>query len=69
MSVLGQHPNIVGTKLTCGGIGKAVRIAAEFKKEDFCALAGYSDWLVPVLSVGGAGCISGFANLCPQVCD
>jgi 4-hydroxy-2-oxoglutarate aldolase len=68
MSTLGQHPNIVGTKLTCGGIGKAVRIAGQFKQDEFCFLAGFTDWLLPALFVGGAGAISGFANLCPRVC-
>jgi 4-hydroxy-2-oxoglutarate aldolase len=68
MAALGKHKNIVGTKLTCGGIGKAVRIAGEFAPEDFCFLAGFTDWLFPALCVGGAGAISGFANLCPRVC-
>ncbi|PLB47626.1 dihydrodipicolinate synthetase family protein [Aspergillus steynii IBT 23096] len=34
----------------------------------FVALAGQSDWLVPCLSVGGAGCITGLANLFPKTC-
>ncbi|OAP57617.1 hypothetical protein AYL99_08355 [Fonsecaea erecta] len=68
MAKLGKHPNIVGTKLTCGGIAKLARIAADFGPEDFCALAGHSEWLLPALSVGGTGCISGFANLCPKAC-
>ncbi|KAL6399602.1 putative dihydrodipicolinate synthase [Ilyonectria robusta] len=66
MSTLGKHPNIVGTKLTCGGIAKTVRIAAEFRQEDFCALTGFTDWLLPGLHAGAAGSISGFANLCPR---
>ncbi|EWZ46542.1 hypothetical protein FOCG_11544 [Fusarium oxysporum f. sp. radicis-lycopersici 26381] len=65
---LGQHPNIVGVKLTCGGIAKVARIAAQFKSEDFFALAGQSDWLVPALSVGGTGTITGVANLYPKTC-
>ncbi|KAH8885269.1 aldolase [Thozetella sp. PMI_491] len=68
MTVLGKHSNIVGTKLTCGGVGKTVRIAAEFKPEEFCALTGFTDWLVPGLSAGASGSISGFANLCPKTC-
>ncbi|KAF4465323.1 dihydrodipicolinate synthase [Fusarium albosuccineum] len=65
---LGQHPNIVGVKLTCGGIAKVARVAAQYKSEDFAALAGQSDWLVPALSVGGVGVITGVANLYPKVC-
>lgn len=64
---LGQHPNIVGVKLTCGGIAKVARVAAQFKPEEFCALAGQSDWLVPALSVGSTGVITGVANLYPKV--
>lgn len=68
LEVLGQHPNIVGVKLTCGGIAKVARIRASFMPEKFCALAGQSDWLVPALAVGGVGVITGVANLFPKVC-
>lgn len=44
------------------------RIAASFKASQFSALAGQSDWLVPALSVGGTGCITGVANLYPKTC-
>lgn len=74
IDVLGSHPNIVGVKLTCGGIAKVERAAATFGSYDpantsqsFRALAGQSDWLVPALSAGGAGCITGLANLYPKV--
>jgi dihydrodipicolinate synthase/N-acetylneuraminate lyase len=74
LSVLGKHPNIVAVKLTCGGIAKVERVAAEFgsfwskgKGEEFRALAGQSDWLVPALAAGGTGCITGLANLYPKV--
>ncbi|KAI5468063.1 hypothetical protein BGZ63DRAFT_345710 [Mariannaea sp. PMI_226] len=65
---LGQHPNIVGVKLTCGGIAKVARVRAQYKPEDFAALAGQSDWLVPALSVGSTGVITGVANLYPKAC-
>jgi dihydrodipicolinate synthase/N-acetylneuraminate lyase len=68
LDVLGQHANIVAVKLTCGGIAKVARIAARFDKSEFVALAGQSDWLVPALSVGGVGTITGVANLYPKVC-
>lgn len=64
---LGQHPNIVGVKLTCGGIAKVARVAAQFKPEEFSALAGQSDWLIPALCVGSTGVITGVANLYPKV--
>lgn len=64
---LAKHPNIVGVKLTCGGIAKIARVRAQYEPEQFSALAGQSDWLVPALSVGGTGCITGIANLYPKV--
>ena len=68
LSRLGQHANIVGVKLTCGGIAKVARVAAEFPPARFAALAGQSDWLVPALAVGGVGTITGVANLYPRAC-
>ncbi|KAK7722562.1 hypothetical protein SLS64_001099 [Diaporthe eres] len=65
---LGRHPNIVGVKLTCGGIAKVARVRASYDPSEFCALAGQSDWLVPALSVGSTGVITGVANLYPKVC-
>jgi dihydrodipicolinate synthase/N-acetylneuraminate lyase len=43
LAKLGRHPNIVAVKLTCGGIGKVARVAADFPRESFVALAGQSD--------------------------
>ncbi|KAF1945525.1 aldolase [Clathrospora elynae] len=68
LDILGKHKNIAGIKLTCGGIAKVARISASFKKEDFVALAGQSDWLIPALSVGAVGTITGVANLYPKTC-
>jgi dihydrodipicolinate synthase/N-acetylneuraminate lyase len=67
LDILGKHKNIVGVKLTCGGIAKVARINAAFDNSEFVALAGQSDWLVPALSVGGVGTITGVANLYPKV--
>jgi 4-hydroxy-2-oxoglutarate aldolase len=67
LATLGQHPNIVGVKLTCGGIAKAARIRASFSPDVFCSLAGQSDWLLPSLTVGSTGTITGVANLYPKV--
>jgi 4-hydroxy-2-oxoglutarate aldolase len=67
LSRLGRHPNIVGVKLTCGGIAKVARIAAEFKPSEFSAVAGQSDWIIPALTVGGTGSVTGVGNLYPRV--
>ena len=67
LEILGRHKNIVGVKLTCGGIAKVSRVTATFESSEFCALAGQSDWLIPALSAGGTGCITGLANLFPKV--
>lgn len=67
LAELGAHPNICAAKLTCGGIAKVTRVAGQFAPEDFAAISGMSDWIVPALSVGGSGCISGLANLFPKV--
>lgn len=68
LSKLGAHPNIVGVKLTCGGIAKVARVRAQYSPSEFCALAGQSDWLVPALAVGSTGTITGVANLYPKYC-
>ena len=67
LEILGRHKNVVGVKLTCGGIAKVSRFAAVFDTSEFCALAGQSDWLIPALAAGGTGCITGVANLFPKV--
>lgn len=67
LQTLGAHPNIVGVKLTCGGIAKVARVRSVFEPELFCALAGQSDWLLPAVSVGGTGAITGLANIYPRV--
>lgn len=64
---LAAHPNISAVKLTCGGIGKATRIGAQFEPSQFTSLSGMSDWLVAALSAGSTGCISGVANIFPRV--
>ncbi|KAI9931037.1 hypothetical protein MW887_010692 [Aspergillus wentii] len=63
---LSGHPNISGAKLTCGGIGKVPRVAAATK--DFGILSGQIDWMIPAMSVGAIGAITGMANLHPRAC-
>ncbi|PKY06959.1 dihydrodipicolinate synthetase family protein [Aspergillus campestris IBT 28561] len=64
---LAQHPKIVGVKLTCGNTGKMARIVAQ-APEGFLTFGGSADFILPTLSVGGAGIIGGIANLIPRSC-
>lgn len=67
LAKLGAHPNIVGVKLTCGGIAKVARIKAQYEPSEFAAIAGQSDWLIPAMTVGSIGSVTGVANLYPRV--
>ena len=62
---LSKHPNIAGIKEASGDIGYAARVA-RLVGEDFCLLSGNDDMIVPVLSLGGSGVISVWANICPR---
>lgn len=68
ISKLAQHPTIVGCKLTCGNVGKLTRIVAATKdvKGGFSVFGGFADFLLPALSVGSSGAITGLANICPK---
>lgn len=67
LAKLGAHKNIVGVKLTCGGIAKVARIKAQYEPREFAAIAGQSDWLLPALTVGAIGTVTGVGNLYPRV--
>ncbi|TNY22718.1 putative dihydrodipicolinate synthase [Rhodotorula diobovata] len=58
--------NIVGTKLTCGSVGKLSRLTT--LREDFAVLGGFVDFLAPSLFIGAAGGITGLANVAPKTC-
>lgn len=67
LETLSAHENISAVKLTCGGVGKMTRVAAQKSPSQFAAVSGQSDWIVAALASGGSGCISGVANLFPKV--
>lgn len=66
LAELAQHPNIVGVKLTCGNAGKVTRLTQEFSHGQFGVYGGSSDWLIPCLIGGGAGCVTGIGNVFPK---
>jgi 4-hydroxy-tetrahydrodipicolinate synthase len=62
---LSQHPNIVAVKEASGNISQVAQIASLIP-DDFAIYSGNDDMIVPILSLGGAGVISVFANICPK---
>ena len=62
---LSKHPNIIGIKEASGNISYAVSIS-RFVNENFVMFSGNDDMVVPILSLGGSGVISVFANTNPK---
>ena len=61
---LAKHPNIVGIKEATGDMATVVEIRS--KAPDFAVWSGNDDIAVPLMSVGGQGCISVFSNIMPR---
>ena len=64
VSVLKGHPNIIGLKEASGDISQVCKMAAHIS-EDFNLYSGNDDQTVPILSLGGIGCISTVSNIIP----
>lgn len=78
---LAEHPNIVGTKFTCGNVGKLARVAGATKSvselfprrgaestSPYFSFAGIADFISPSVGVGASGAIVGAANVFPRAC-
>lgn len=65
VEALAKHKNIVALKEASGDISYVAKVA-RFITDDFQLLSGNDDMIVPVMSLGGSGVISVFANLCPS---
>lgn len=76
---LSKHKNIIGTKFTCGNVGKLARVASAantvsevFKStnsgDPYFAFAGIADFISPSVEVGSSGAIVGAANVFPRAC-
>ncbi|KAK1766111.1 L-threo-3-deoxy-hexylosonate aldolase [Phialemonium atrogriseum] len=72
---LAEHPNIVGTKFTCGNTGKLTRVALATNAKTpssegsgYMAFGGMCDFTVQTLASGGSGIIAGGANVMPKLC-
>ncbi|KAL3417520.1 dihydrodipicolinate synthase [Phlyctema vagabunda] len=72
---LAKHPNIIGTKFTCGNTGKLTRVAAAVDAKTpfsegsgYMAFGGICDFTTQTLISGGSGIIAGGANVMPKIC-
>ncbi|KAF5367036.1 hypothetical protein D9758_004073 [Tetrapyrgos nigripes] len=67
IAALAEHPNIVGTKLSCGNIGKLHRLTSRFSPSEFAVFAGKSEFFAHGLLSGSAGTIAALVNVVPKV--
>ncbi len=72
---IAKHPNIAGTKFTCGNTGKMTRVALATNAKTpvsegsgYMAFGGMCDFTAQTLVSGGSGIIAGGANVMPKVC-
>ncbi|CAK7216545.1 hypothetical protein SCUCBS95973_002842 [Sporothrix curviconia] len=81
IEVVRRAPNVCGAKLTCANVGKLTRITAQthsaafretyprsYGPYPFEVIDGFIDFLLPSVSSGSAGAISGLPNVAPRVC-
>ncbi len=63
---LASHPNIQGYKAAGGDLNLVSEIVERTQEEEFDVLSGNDGETLPILSVGGTGCISVAANVEPE---
>lgn len=64
VDILKEHPNIVGIKEASGNISQICKTAMHIN-DNFNLYSGNDDQTVPILSLGGVGCISTVSNIIP----
>ena len=64
---LADHPMVMGIKEASGSISYATSVARHLTP-DFRMWSGNDDMIVPILSLGGSGVISVWANVQPKLC-
>ena len=65
VAALAEHPNIVGLKAASGNISKIAE-TAHLCKDKIFIYSGNDDQVIPIMSLGGKGCISVLSNLLPK---
>ena len=64
IDILKEHPNIIGLKEASGNISQICKMAMHIC-DNFNIYSGNDDQTVPILSLGGIGCISTVSNIIP----
>ena len=64
---LSVHPNVAGIKEASGDMSYAMKIA-HCISDNFALWCGNDDITIPLLSIGGSGVISVWANIMPRQC-
>ncbi|MBR3908826.1 MAG: 4-hydroxy-tetrahydrodipicolinate synthase [Clostridia bacterium] len=65
VAALAEHPNIVALKAASGDISKIAK-TAQLCGDKIDIYSGNDDQIIPVMSIGGKGCISVLSNLLPR---
>ncbi len=72
VAALAEHPNINAIKAASGNISKIAEIAA-LCGDKINIYSGNDDQVLPIMALGGKGCISVLSNVCPEgaveMCD
>lgn len=66
MTELAKHNNIAGVKEATGDMSYVAKLAKATRDMDFNIWSGNDDITVPMMALGGSGCISVWANLQPE---
>ena len=65
VKILKDHPRIVGIKEASGDISQVCEMA-QYIDDDFNIYSGNDDMAIPIMSLGGLGCISTVSNIIPK---
>ena len=63
---LAKHPNVAAIKEASGDLSYATAVA-RYVGDDFAMYSGNDDVVIPILSLGGSGVISVWANVVPNI--
>ncbi|MCI8609180.1 MAG: 4-hydroxy-tetrahydrodipicolinate synthase [Firmicutes bacterium] len=64
VGILKEHPNIIGIKEASGDMGQVCAMA-RYIDDNFSIYSGNDDMSIPIMSLGGLGCISTVSNIIP----